>query len=92
MSDEYYHPPFLKIKEVRHNPASRTVWIEVEGFRSMDLGIDKGDMLYILREQDIEWFVNELNNLRHNNAALREKLNEYKEYFELQKKLQEVKE
>ena len=91
MTDEHW-PPRLMIRDYQHNPVDRTVWIRVEGFRGMDLGIGEGDPLYILREQDIDRFVNDLNTLRHENAVMREKLKEYKEYFGLQKKLQEEKE
>ena len=87
MTDEHW-PPRLTVRQYRDDPPTRTVWIQVEGFRSMDLGIDKGDPLYVLRIQDLNRICDEITELTHEISALRNKVNEYKEYFEMQKKLQ----
>ena len=89
MTDEEYMPARLIVKEYRRDPPSRMVWFKVDGFRSMDIGIKEGDPLYILRQQDLNRLWDEINTLSHENAALRHEIDEYKEYFGLQKKFQE---
>lgn len=91
MTDEHW-PPRLVVREYRWDYPHRMVWFRVEGFRDMDLGIDEGDPLYILRELDVDRISQDLSDLRRENRILREKVKEYEEYFRLQKKLQEEEE
>ena len=87
MTDDEYWPPRLRVVEYRHNPPDRTTWIKVEGFRTMDLGIEEGDLLYVLKTQDIIRFMADLNDTESENAALRKEIRDYREYFRLQNEL-----
>lgn len=87
MTDDEYWPPRLIVRKYNFNPADRTTWIKVEGFRTMNLGIEEGDPLYVLTENNLDRHIAMLNNLRMENATLRNDIKEYKRYFELQKKL-----
>lgn len=87
MTEDEHWLPRLRVKEYKFSPVDRVTWLAVEGFRSMDLGIEEGDTIYVLTENDLDRHIAILNNLRMENATLRNDIKEYKRYFELQKKL-----
>lgn len=83
----------LRVKETRFNPADRSVWMHVEGFRGMDaLGIKEEDAIYVFTEEEITRFQNDYNDLWARFRKARENELRFRRHFKELKILMEEEE
>ena len=83
----------MRVMEMKFNPADRSAWVHIQGFKSPDaLGIKEDDTIYVFTEEDITRFQNDYDILWSRFKKARENESRFRRHFKELKLLMEEEE